>query len=59
MCNVTGADVTGVKLEDAGYVLSDIIRQYMEDMGIEDGLQALGYTTEDIPALVRGTLPQV
>jgi hydroxyacid-oxoacid transhydrogenase len=53
-----GANVTGVKLEDAGNALSDTIRQYMSDMDVEDGLQALGYSTEDIPALVKGTLPQ-
>ena len=48
-----------MKLEDAGNALSDILRQYMSDMGVEDGLQALGYSSEDIPALVKGTIPQV
>ena len=54
-----GADISGAKLEDAGHILSDILRQYMSDMGVVDGLQAMGYGTEDIPDLVRGTLPQV
>ena len=31
----------------------------MNDMGIVDGLEELGYQREDIPALVQGTLPQV
>ena len=31
----------------------------MQDMKIDDGLEALGFTSEDIPALVKGTLPQV
>lgn len=56
---VTGADVTNVKHEDAGRVLADILREYMAAMMIPDGIQAFGYQTEDIPALVEGTLPQV
>ena len=48
-----------MKLEDAGHVLSDTLKLYMMEMGVDDGLQALGYSTEDIPALVRGTVPQV
>ena len=31
----------------------------MADMRIVDGLKAVGYSSEDIPALVKGTLPQV
>lgn len=31
----------------------------MLDMKIENGIAALGYTKDDIPNLVRGTLPQV
>ena len=54
----TGASVVGAKLEDAGKVLSDTVRHYMHQMGVVNGLKAMGYSREDIPALVKGTLPQ-
>jgi len=56
---VTGADVASVKREDAGRVLADTVRNYMSDLSIDNGLKAVGFTTNDIPALVKGTLPQV
>ena len=55
----TGADIRNKKLADAGLVLADTVRQYMYDMHIENGLKAIGFTQEDIPNLVKGTLPQV
>ena len=54
-----GADVSSARLEDAGKILADVLRQYMADMRIVDGLKAVGFSSEDIPALVKGTLPQV
>lgn len=56
---ILGADVTNAKLEDAGRILADTLRGYMDHMGIVNGISALGYTSEDIPALVERTLPQV
>lgn len=53
-----GGDVTNLKEEDAGRALADVLRKYMQDMKVDNGLSALGYSIEDIPALVRGTLPQ-
>jgi len=51
--------VSSVKLDDAGRVLSDTILRYMSDLDIDNGLLAVGYSTDDIPALVKATLPQV
>ena len=56
---VAGADVRNRKREDAGLVLADTLRQIMRDLEVDDGLKAFGYTSEDIPALVKGTIPQV
>ncbi|KAI3374821.1 hypothetical protein L3Q82_021048 [Scortum barcoo] len=56
---ILGADIRQVKREDAGAVLADTLRQFLFDLQVEDGLGAVGYSKEDIPALVKGTLPQV
>ncbi|MBI4251782.1 MAG: iron-containing alcohol dehydrogenase [Candidatus Tectomicrobia bacterium] len=53
-----GADVSRAKPEDAGRILSDLVIGYMRRLGIPNGLGAIGYTREDIPKLVEGTLPQ-
>ncbi|XP_037537362.1 hydroxyacid-oxoacid transhydrogenase, mitochondrial [Nematolebias whitei] len=55
---ILGADVRQVKRQDAGAVLADTLRHILFDLQVEDGLGAVGYNREDIPALVRGTLPQ-
>lgn len=57
--DILGADVANARREDAGAVLSDVMREYMRMMKIENGLKALGFVKEDIPQLVKGTLPQV
>lgn len=44
--------------EDAGQILADILRKFLFDVHVDDGLQALGYTSTDIPTLVKATLPQ-
>lgn len=47
-----------VRKEDAGAVLSDVLREYLYDLGVPDGLHALGFNEDDIPDLVQGALPQ-
>lgn len=46
-------------MEDAGHVLADILRNLLYDLDVEDGLYEIGYNKEDIPKLVKGTIPQV
>ncbi|XP_057189457.1 hydroxyacid-oxoacid transhydrogenase, mitochondrial isoform X1 [Triplophysa rosa] len=55
---ILGPDVTNVKKEDAGRLLADTLRMFLYDLDVEDGLSAIGYTEEDIPSLVKGTIPQ-
>ena len=44
--------------KDAGKILADVLRQFLYDVNVDDGLKALGYTTSDIPTLVKSTIPQ-
>ncbi|KNC96439.1 uncharacterized protein SPPG_08032 [Spizellomyces punctatus DAOM BR117] len=53
-----GADVTNAKLADAGLILSDALRRFLDNLDVPNGLSALGYSKEDVPKLVEGTLPQ-
>ena len=53
-----GADITGAQPEEAGTILSDCIIGFMRSLGIPNGLSAVGYTSDNIPDLVQGTLPQ-
>lgn len=53
-----GVDIRDVSLDDAGSVLADRIEQFMRELNIPNGLAEVGYTEDDIPALVEATLPQ-
>ena len=53
-----GADVQGAAPADAGNILADRVIHFMRLMEMPNGLQAVGYTKDEIPALVAGTLPQ-
>jgi hydroxyacid-oxoacid transhydrogenase len=53
-----GADVSRANPADAGKILADQLVQFMQRLKIPNGLSAVGYCRDDIPALVEGTLPQ-
>ncbi len=53
-----GADGSDVGLADAGDILADQLIALLQRLNIPNGLSAIGYTRDDIPALVQGTLPQ-
>lgn len=53
-----GADVSDATPEDAGEVLAERVTHFIRALNLPNGLGALGYTSDDIPALVEGTLPQ-
>ena len=53
-----GVDISKASLDDAGKIVSDRIIEFMQNLKIPNGLSAIGYTTDDIPELVKGTLPQ-
>jgi len=53
-----GADIIDVDVHAAGEILADRVVHFMRQLNVPNGLQAVGYTEADIPALVEGTLPQ-
>jgi hydroxyacid-oxoacid transhydrogenase len=53
-----GADISRAKAADAGDILADQLIKLMQRLQVPNGLSAIGYTRDDIPALVEGTLPQ-
>jgi hydroxyacid-oxoacid transhydrogenase len=53
-----GADVADAPVEAAGEILANRVISFMRELNIPNGLNEVGYSEEDIPALVEGTLPQ-
>jgi hydroxyacid-oxoacid transhydrogenase len=53
-----GADVSAVNLEDAGSLLADTIVGLIRQLGLPNGLRGVGYTPDDVEALVGGAIPQ-
>ena len=55
---ILGADIGGVGLEQAGEILAVRLIELMRQLDMPNGLSALGYRDDHIPALVQGTLSQ-
>lgn len=53
-----GADTRGAGPEDAGEIVAQAVIDLMKKAGIPNGLSAVGYTPDDVDALVQGVLPQ-
>lgn len=54
-----GVDISQVKKESAGEVLSEALARFLSDLGDQpNGLKDLGFEEEHIDALVEGTIPQ-
>ena len=53
-----GVDVSDAGPEDAGDVLADAVIAIMKQIGMPNGLAAVGYGPDDLDAFVEGTLPQ-
>ncbi len=53
-----GAEVEGVADEDAGDALADRIVEMMKETGMPNGLNGVGYSEEDLPALTEKAFPQ-
>jgi hydroxyacid-oxoacid transhydrogenase len=53
-----GANVSGLSSAEMSEVLPNVLLSLMRDTGIPNGLSDLGYSGDDIPTLVEGTLKQ-
>lgn len=54
-----GVDISQVKKESAGEVLSEALARFLSDLGDQPrGLKAMGFKNSDIDGLVEGTIPQ-
>jgi hydroxyacid-oxoacid transhydrogenase len=53
-----GADVSDASPDDAAAVLAERVIEVMRLLDMPNGLAAVGYTNDDVPALVEGTLQQ-
>lgn len=58
LAQARGSNVRDVADADAGSWLADEIMELATILEVPMGLRNLGYTEDDVPALVEGTLPQ-
>jgi len=56
--SLMGKDITDAKPEDAGEILSGAVVELMQNVGMPNGLKAVGFGPQDVDKLVEGTLPQ-
>src|SRR6185436_2723108 len=53
-----GVKTRGSSADSAGKALREAFIGFMQSIGMPNGLHAVGYTSDDIPALTEGTLKQ-
>jgi hydroxyacid-oxoacid transhydrogenase len=51
-------DTSGAAPEDAGELIAETIIKIMRQLGMPNGLKAVGFSPDDVDSLVAGTLPQ-
>ncbi|KAF8559112.1 alcohol dehydrogenase [Imleria badia] len=55
---VTDPSITSIPDSEIGSYLYESIARFLDGLGVPRGLRAVGYTKDDIPGLVDGTIPQ-
>lgn len=55
---ILGADCRGTTPDEAGELLAEQLIGLLKKLSLPNGLSAIGFTENDIPELVQGTLPQ-
>ena len=56
---LSGRDVNVTRDGDeAGAIFADAIRMFFDTLGVPQGLESVGFSSDDVDALTQGTLPQ-
>jgi hydroxyacid-oxoacid transhydrogenase len=56
--HLMGVDISDAKPEDAGEILANAVVDLMRKVDMPNGLNAVGFSSDDIDKLVEGTIPQ-